>query len=439
MSTGKEQFEREFEAFLAGEESGVADAYRKLPQPEPDARLDAAIKAMAHRALNPQLVATPQRTQARRRRARWVPALGAAAGVVLAAGIAFKLGPSRSERGDFGTPGGDVISVRPIEPPPPAVEAPLSPAVPQTSDSGVVAQKPGTRAAPAPPPAAAASTPAGEPSEDRLNRALERKAERSANAAASAVADEDTLAKSAQAPAAPAAQAAAFPAEEQGRKRSAETAAGRLPTIAEGGLQDLHGRDFRGDRKAKTTMAPALPAAVANAPAPSARPESPVAQSTMQDRAAAAPPPASVTESESGFAAATAKKDAASPPPPPPARTQEADRKRDAPPAPALREMAAPVAPRANAAAGSAAEVATDAAPSAPPAAQPADVPESALKLQRAPDSKDPNARLYPEHWLTNIRTMLREKHREEALRSLAEFRRLYPDYRLPDDLRDLK
>ena len=55
------------------------------------------------------------------------------------------------------------------------------------------------------------------------------------------------------------------------------------------------------------------------------------------------------------------------------------------------------------------------------------------------PRSKDPNARLYPEHWLQNIRTMLREDKRDEALRSLAEFRKMYPDYHLPDDLRDLK
>jgi hypothetical protein len=53
--------------------------------------------------------------------------------------------------------------------------------------------------------------------------------------------------------------------------------------------------------------------------------------------------------------------------------------------------------------------------------------------------SADPNAGLYPEHWLANIRSMLKENRRDEALRSLAEFRRLYPDYRLPDDLRDLK
>ena len=53
--------------------------------------------------------------------------------------------------------------------------------------------------------------------------------------------------------------------------------------------------------------------------------------------------------------------------------------------------------------------------------------------------STDPNARLYPEHWLANIRTMLKENRRDDALRSLCEFRRMYPDYHLPDDLRDLK
>jgi hypothetical protein len=53
--------------------------------------------------------------------------------------------------------------------------------------------------------------------------------------------------------------------------------------------------------------------------------------------------------------------------------------------------------------------------------------------------SHDPNASLYPEHWLENIRIMLRENNRDDALRSLAEFRVIYPDYHLPDDLRDLK
>jgi len=53
--------------------------------------------------------------------------------------------------------------------------------------------------------------------------------------------------------------------------------------------------------------------------------------------------------------------------------------------------------------------------------------------------SKDPNASLYPEHWLENIRAMLRDDHHDDAVHSLGEFRKMYPDYKLPDDLRDLK
>jgi len=34
---------------------------------------------------------------------------------------------------------------------------------------------------------------------------------------------------------------------------------------------------------------------------------------------------------------------------------------------------------------------------------------------------------------------MLRENRHDDAMRSLAEFRRMYPDYKLPNDLRDLK
>src|SRR4029077_8118133 len=107
----------------------LAALYRKLPQAEPDAKLDAAVRSMAHRALNPQLVATP-RAQSKRRRARWLPAFGAAAGIVLAAGIAWRVETDRrSERNELGAPASDVISVRQLDVPPPA-EAPLSPAPP---------------------------------------------------------------------------------------------------------------------------------------------------------------------------------------------------------------------------------------------------------------------------------------------------------------------
>src|SRR5690349_21057026 len=85
--TSNEQFEREFEDFLDQENSRVAALYRKLPRPEPDARLDAAVQAMARRAQ-----AAAPRTRART--PRWIPALSAAAIVTLAAGIAFRIGPT---------------------------------------------------------------------------------------------------------------------------------------------------------------------------------------------------------------------------------------------------------------------------------------------------------------------------------------------------------
>jgi hypothetical protein len=94
-------------------------------------------------------------------------------------------------------------------------------------------------------------------------------------------------------------------------------------------------------------------------------------------------------------------------------------------------------------------------APAAPPAERAVAQPEAAAREESAAArddaaagapvqgqrmrSTDPNARLYPEHWLANIRTMFKENRRDEALRSLGEFRRMYPDYHLPDDLRDLK
>src|SRR5690349_4215345 len=84
--SSKEQFEREFESFLNEEESRIAALYRKLPRPEPDAKLDAAVLAMARRA-------APVAPRMRARTPRWIPALSAAAVVALAAGIAFRVGP----------------------------------------------------------------------------------------------------------------------------------------------------------------------------------------------------------------------------------------------------------------------------------------------------------------------------------------------------------
>src|SRR6202007_2529323 len=59
---------------------------RKLPRPEPDARLDAEVQALARRAAATSV-------QPRAQTPRWIPALSAAAVITLAAGIAFRVGP----------------------------------------------------------------------------------------------------------------------------------------------------------------------------------------------------------------------------------------------------------------------------------------------------------------------------------------------------------
>jgi Meckel syndrome type 1 protein len=92
MSGSNDKFERDFESFLGDDDSRLAALYRKLPQAEPDARLDAAVQAMARRAAAmPGATRTPGRT-------RWLPLLSAAAVVALAAGIAFQIGPQLWQR-----------------------------------------------------------------------------------------------------------------------------------------------------------------------------------------------------------------------------------------------------------------------------------------------------------------------------------------------------
>lgn len=91
----QQKFEREFDEFLRDDDSRLAALYRKLPQPEPDMQLDARVHALAQRMARERAsstVATPMRS-ATRRDSKWLPALGAAAAFVLAAGIAWRLAP----------------------------------------------------------------------------------------------------------------------------------------------------------------------------------------------------------------------------------------------------------------------------------------------------------------------------------------------------------
>jgi hypothetical protein len=388
MSSANEKFEREFEAFLNEEDSRLSTLYRKLPQTEPDARLDAAVRSMAHRALNPQLVATP-RPESGWRPVRWIPALGTAAGLVLAAGIAWRMGPSLNQRNETGAPSSDVISVRPLDAPAPAT-APLSPPPPPA------AEMPPRRAAPQ--AKAVSATPSSGPAEQE--KALPRaKADETPQHAESQRAEVGALGK-VEDSAKPAAQPQAFPPPAKAQTRAPEMdAVERKQIMAKGAWQNLHDRESHeagpvgGKDAAIGDKAPAVAGAAALETQAASKPQ---AQSTV-----AAPSRATQAEMTPAPAAAPAL--------PPEAVTA-------APPAARAVQSAAPIREE-SASRG-------DAGQSAP--------------AQR-PRSSDPNARLYPEHWLANIQTMLKENRRDEALRSLAEFRRMYPDYHLPDDLRDLK
>lgn len=118
MSGSNEKFERDFESFLSDDDSQLAALYRKLPQAEPDARLDAAVQAMARRAVaaTPAATRTPMRT-------RWLPALSATAIVALAAGIAFQLGPRLWQRPASRPEAEPTVATPPVAPQPGATAA----------------------------------------------------------------------------------------------------------------------------------------------------------------------------------------------------------------------------------------------------------------------------------------------------------------------------
>jgi hypothetical protein len=384
MTSARDPFDREFEAFLADEESRVASLYRQLPRPEPDARLDAAVRSMAHRALNPQLVATP-RSETRRRPARWLPAFGAAAGIVFAAGIAWRVETARRSESDrFAAPSSDVISVRQLDAPPPPPAAPLlspAPPPPEATATLQAARTSGKAQNAAAPVLAEPAKPAAAPEREKVPASIAEREDGRQAAAAAGVLSKAQPAAGAGPPPQP------FPVQAQ--KRASEMdAVERKQIMAAGAWQNLHDRDTGESAKAGVKKEKILED---NAPVtPPAPPAEPAAGSAVSTAATAQP---------------FASSEASAPAPP-----------------------AAPAAARADAANTTNKDRAA--------------LPSVAAggKITAAPArSSDPNAGLYPEHWLANIRTMLEENRRDEAVRSLAEFRRMYPAYHLPDDLRDLK
>ena len=112
--------EHEFEEFLHGKHAALNSLYQKLPSSEPDKKLDAAILRMARETVN-------HRSQPRDKKPRWLIAVGSAAGVVLAASVAWRAGSDNWNRpGESALPPSspavsgratnDTIQVRPIVP-----------------------------------------------------------------------------------------------------------------------------------------------------------------------------------------------------------------------------------------------------------------------------------------------------------------------------------
>ncbi len=377
MISGNEQFERDFEAFLKEDDSRLAALYRKLPQPEPDAKLDAAVLAMAHRTLNPHLVATPLASTPSRRRVRWLAPLGAAAGLVLAASVALRLGPqvwSEHNAAPASMRDNGVIQVRPIDeapapppasPAPPPAEAPAA-AAPAPTLSMQAARPMKPKAEPAPAPVVTA--------EEAQQQAAAAAPGISADRADVGAKELKKVENAASSPAPP----QAFPGS--GRREGMDSVE-RKQAIATGAWQKLHENDAAGG--ASAGMVSPKPAVTRNAPAP------------------AAP-------------AATALGAAV---------TQQ--------PAPRAKAVAAPEAAEVTSAA-------TTTGPADSAAAAPEQ--ERFSQTRQTPYSAEliRNSRLYPESWIAAIQRLLHEGRRDDALENLKLFHKKYPNYRLPADLKQL-
>ncbi|HSX61120.1 MAG TPA: hypothetical protein VLF18_13025 [Tahibacter sp.] len=409
--THRNHHEREFEAFLAGEESELARLYRRLPQSEPDPKLDAAVLAMARAAVEPQRMNALRHAKDKHRRPLWVVGLSSAAGVVLAAGLAWQMrgafneslpsasnpaspAAARSER--------EVIPISAIVPPPepataetaaippPALSVPMPPPAPAAAPAQPAPMAEAARSA----PRAAKATPhkrevelaaASADKKDQAPRfettqpqeppaaapAREALADAATDSASNRADGERDLARSTAAPGSSGARPQAFPATAPTDYNSVE----RKAAIASGTRRDDYGLD---------------------AEAGSTDPRVQQEQRARQSR--------QVTHDKGTGGNGLAAK--------PASRTVAAD----AAPAPVLQETA----PAPAAASTPASTVATG------------DADKSAeTELQR-------NARLAPDEWIKKIRELLRAGRRADAIKNVELLRERHPDHVLPDDLRTL-
>ncbi len=165
----------DLERLLADDGGELGSLYRRLPHAEPSPELDRAVLAHARRA-----VSAPQR-----RRPRWLLGIGSAAGLVLAAGIAWQVGHDTAQAPapmNEQPAAPSYVPVQPIEtptrrqpaPPPPAETAapstaapaaekerppPAAQAAPRASTAAARMAPPPKAEAPPPPPVPQAARP----------------------------------------------------------------------------------------------------------------------------------------------------------------------------------------------------------------------------------------------------------------------------------------
>jgi len=226
--------DHDLDRLLADDGGDLAALYRRLPKAEPPRRLDRSVLGEAARAVRGY---TP-------RRQRWLLGVGSAAGIVLAAGIAWHVGQDavrREAQGEMPVQSAPVTAPRnqnyvPVQP----LSEPAAKHAPPMAQDAVGAAAP---AAAPPPPAAAKPVP--------------RKAEARAKDVAPPVAQPATP------PAAPPPAAAtpvpeAFPAETQRQEAETATATGaaRAGAAAE---SDLMAKERLDDKALRTRAAPTPP------------------------------------------------------------------------------------------------------------------------------------------------------------------------------------
>ncbi len=414
--THRNHHEREFEAFLAGEESELARLYRRLPQSEPDAKLDAAVLSLARAAVEPQRVNALRHANVRQRRPLWLVGLSSAAGVVLAAGIAWQMrngfnesaaptlrqsASARTER--------DVIPISAIVPPAEPAAAPPAPPPPIVAPATAST----TATVPAPPPAKpmpmrSKAAPHGREAE--LAAAVDAKKDSSLRADVAVPADtslpERVAATTAQASAEPLAREGLADAESSGGggvDKFTADAAQPQPFPGTGGVPDYNSVE----RKAAIASGSRRDDYGVDVDAASADPLAKQEQRARVARAAKEKRPAEEISARAQSA-------------------PEAERQI----APQMAAAPAVAASPATSAAQAPPMIATEAAPR--PAAAGAIGNAASAELQR-------NAMLPPDEWIRRIRDLLREERRADALENLELLRRKHPAYVVPADLRELR